>query len=213
MRRCLLWRRGYSEYEMNLFQRRNKDREEYGDRLPPGQKLTDGWPVLHYGTVPKIDLDTWRLEVTGMVENPLSLSWQELNALPEFNTVNDIHCVTAWSKFDNNWTGISVQEVLKLARPNPDAKAVMVHSYGGYTTNLLMSDLMMEGNLFAHTHDGQPLTKEHGWPMRLVVPHLYFWKSAKWVHGLVIGPDDRPGFWEMYGYHMRGDPWKEERYS
>ena len=133
--------------------------------------------------------------------------------LPQYSTTNDIHCVTAWSKFDNDWTGVSVQEILKLAMPNPDAQAVMVHSYGGYITNLTMADLALEGNLFAYSHDGKPLTKEHGWPLRLVVPHLYFWKSAKWVHSLELGAVDRAGFWETFGYHPRGDPWREERYS
>ena len=198
---------------MNFASRRNQDREQYGDRLPPGQKPTEGWPVLHYGTVPKIDLDTWRLDITGMVDNPISLSWQQLMELPHYSTTNDIHCVTAWSKFDNEWTGVSVQDILKLVRPDPDAKAVMVHAYGGYTTNLTMADLALEGNLFAHSHGGKPLTREHGWPLRLVVPHLYFWKSAKWVQSLVLGPVDRQGFWEMYGYHLRGDPWREQRFS
>jgi DMSO/TMAO reductase YedYZ molybdopterin-dependent catalytic subunit len=198
---------------MNLSTRHDQDRAKYGDRLPPGQKLTDGWPVLHYDTVPSIELDIWRLEITGLVENPICLSWQQLMELPQYSTTNDIHCVTAWSKFDNNWTGVSVQEVLTLARPSPDAKAVIVHAYGGYTTNLTMADLVLEGNLFAHSHEGKPLTVEHGWPLRLVVPHLYFWKSAKWVHRLVLGPVDQQGFWEMHGYHMRGDPWAEQRFS
>ena len=198
---------------MNLFSRRNAEREKWGDRLPPGQKPTDGWPVLHYGSIPKIDLETWRFEITGLVEEPVSFSWQELMALPQVNTRNDIHCVTAWSKFDNDWTGIPVSEVLKRVQLKPEAQHVMVHSYGGYTTNISLDDLNREGNLFAFQHSGESLTREHGWPLRLVVPHLYFWKSAKWVRGLVMLPEEKPGFWEMYGYHIRGDPWKEERYS
>ena len=198
---------------MNLFTRRTAEREKYGERLPPGQKPTDGWPVLHYGSIPKIDLESWRLEITGLVEEPVSFTWQEFMALPQVNLRNDIHCVTAWSKFDNDWTGVPVLEVLKRVSLKPEAKHVMVHSYGGYTTNISLEDLKAEGNLFAHSHGGEPLTKEHGWPVRLVVPHLYFWKSAKWVRGLVMLPEERPGFWEMYGYHIRGDPWKEERYS
>ena len=198
---------------MNLFGRREAEREKWGDRLPPGQKPTDGWPVLHYGSIPKIDLDTWKFEISGLVEEPVSFSWQEFTSLPQVNLHNDIHCVTAWSKFDNDWTGVPVAEVLKRVQLKPEARHVMVHSVGGYTTNISLDDLDRPENLFAFQHGGEPLTKEHGWPMRLVVPHLYFWKSAKWARGLVILPDERPGFWEMYGYHIRGDPWKEERYS
>ena len=198
---------------MNLFTRRDADREKWGERLPPGQKATDGWPVLHYGGIPKIDLATWKLEVDGLVDTSVSFGWDDFMALPQVTAENDIHCVTAWSKFDNVWTGVPVLEVLKRAGLKPEARAVMVHSFGGYTTNLLLDDLAREGNLFAHTHNGEPLSKEHGGPVRLVVPHLYFWKSAKWVRGLVVGPEDKPGFWEMYGYHLRGDPFKEERYS
>jgi DMSO/TMAO reductase YedYZ molybdopterin-dependent catalytic subunit len=198
---------------MNLFGRRQADREKWGERLPAGQKATDGWPVLHYGSIPRIDLETWTFEVGGLVEAPLSLSWAEFNALPQEEFKNDIHCVTTWSKFDNTWIGVPVREVLSRVKIKPEAKGVMVHSYGGYTTNLLLDDLDRAGNFFALKHDGEPLTREHGWPLRLVVPHLYFWKSAKWVRGLDLLPADKPGFWEMYGYHMRGDPWKEERYS
>jgi DMSO/TMAO reductase YedYZ molybdopterin-dependent catalytic subunit len=198
---------------MNLFGRRNQDREKYGDRLPPGQKATDGWPVLHYGSIPRIDLDTWRLELSGLVEEPVSFSWDEFMALPQTNLRNDIHCVTAWSKFDNDWTGVRIRDVLDRVRLKPEAKHVMVHSYGGYTTNISLEDLMAEGNLIAHSHSGAPLAKEHGWPARLVVPHLYFWKSAKWLRGLTFIDQEKPGFWEMYGYHIRGDPWQEERYS
>lgn len=198
---------------MNLFGRRQADRETWGERLPPGQKATDGWPVLHYGSIPRIDLDSWTFEVTGLVEEPISFTWAEFNALPQQEFKNDIHCVTTWSKFDNTWVGVPVREVLARAKPLPEAKAAMVQCYGGYTTNLLLSDLDRVDNFFALQHDGQPLTREHGYPLRLVVPHLYFWKSAKWVRGLTLLPEDRPGFWEMYGYHLRGDPWKEERYS
>jgi DMSO/TMAO reductase YedYZ molybdopterin-dependent catalytic subunit len=199
---------------MALFSRkRDQDRETYGDRLPPGQKATDGWPVLHYGGIPRIDLDTWRFEIGGLVEESVAFSWSEFMALPQTSTRSDVHCVTAWSKFDNDWQGVLATDVLRSVRVRPEAKHVMVHSYGGYTTNLPVSDLLAEGVLFAHTHNGAPLAKEHGWPLRLVVPHLYFWKSAKWVRGLVFMDQERAGFWEMYGYHIRGDPWKEERYS
>ncbi len=198
---------------MALFQRRDQDREVYGDRLPAGQKATEGWPVLHYGSIQKIDLATWRLELSGLVEEPISLTWEELMALPQVSAHNDIHCVTAWSKFDNDWRGVAVADVLARVRLKPEATQVMIHSYGGYTTNLSLADLHAEGNLFAHGHGGEPLTREHGWPLRLVVPQLYFWKSAKWVRGLVFLDEEKPGFWESYGYHIRGDPWKEERYS
>ncbi len=198
---------------MNLFGRRQADREKWGERLPAGQKATDGWPVLHYGSIPKIDLDTWTFEINGLVDEPLSLTWADFNALPQVDYHNDIHCVTTWSKFDNDWVGVPVRELLSRVKIQPEATAVMVHSYGGYTTNLLLSDLDRADNFFALRHSGEALTREHGWPLRLVVPHLYFWKSAKWVHGLTILPQDKPGFWEMYGYHLRGDPWKEERYS
>ena len=198
---------------VNLFSRREADREKWGDRLPPGQKPTDGWPVLHYGGIPKIELADWKLDLTGLVEAPASFTWDEFMALPQVTTTNDIHCVTAWSKFDNVWSGVAVSEVLKHVQLKPETKHVMLHSYGGYTTNISLDDLNREGTLFAHTHNGEPLMREHGWPLRLVVPHLYFWKSAKWIRGLDFLPAEQPGFWEMYGYHIRGDPWKEERYS
>jgi DMSO/TMAO reductase YedYZ molybdopterin-dependent catalytic subunit len=198
---------------MNLFTRRSADREKYGDRLPPGQKATDGWPVLHYGSIPKIDLATWKLEIGGLVEQPVSFTWDELMALPQTNFHNDIHCVTAWSKFDNDWVGVRITDLLKDVQLKPEAKHVMVHSYGGYTTNISIEDLIREDNFIGHTHSGEPLTKEHGWPARLVVPHLYFWKSAKWVRGFEFIDREKAGFWEMYGYHLHGDPFKEERYS
>jgi DMSO/TMAO reductase YedYZ molybdopterin-dependent catalytic subunit len=198
---------------MNLFKRRNADAEKWGDRLPPGQKLTEGWPVLHYGSIPKIELDTWKFELSGLVDEPVSFTWQEFMALPQVTITNDIHCVTTWSKFDNTWTGVPVRELLKRVQLKPEAKHVMIQAFGGYTTNLPIADLDLENNLLAHTHNGESLTRDHGWPLRLVVPHLYFWKSAKWVRGFQFLPQDKPGFWEMYGYHNRGDPWKEERYS
>ncbi len=198
---------------MNLFGRREADREKWGDRLPPGQKATDGWPVLHYGSIPRISTDEWRFEIGGLVEEPVTLTWQDLLDMPQVTTTNDIHCVTSWSKFDNTWTGVAVSEVLKRVQLKPEVNAVMIHSYGGYTTNLRLDDLDREANLFAHHHNGDALTREHGWPLRLVVPHLYFWKSAKWVNGITFLAQEKPGFWEMYGYHLRGDPWKEERYS
>ena len=182
-------------------------------RLPPGQHLTSGWPVLHYGSIPRIDLESWRLHAWGLVEEEKSFRWDQFNALGQGKDVSDIHCVTTWSKYDNEWTGIRFKAFMDAIQVKPVAKYVMVHSYGGYTTNVPLEDLMQDGVLFAHSHNGQPLAREHGWPLRLVVPHLYFWKSAKWIGGMQFLDRDRPGFWETYGYHIYGDPWKEERYS
>jgi DMSO/TMAO reductase YedYZ molybdopterin-dependent catalytic subunit len=199
---------------LDLFNKRSReDHERFGDRLPPGQKLTDGWPVLHYGGIPNIDLASWKFSMVGLVEEEANLTWDEFMALPQKTLKSDIHCVTHWSKFDNDWTGVTIHDVLKLVRPKPEAKHVMLHSYGGYTTNIPLDELMDDDVLFAHSHNGEPLAKEHGWPLRLVVPKLYFWKSAKWVRGLVFMDEEKPGFWEMYGYHIHGDPWREERYS
>lgn len=199
---------------LDLFNRRAKeDHERFGDRLPPGQKLTDGWPVLQYGNTPSIDITTWKFSVVGLVDEEVHLTWDEFLALPQTTIRSDIHCVTHWSKFDNDWTGVRFRDVLARAQADQRAKYVMAHSYGGYTTNIALDELMGDDVLFAHQHNGEPLTKEHGWPLRLVVPKLYFWKSAKWVRGIVLMDSDKPGFWEMYGYHIHGDPWKEERYS
>ena len=181
-------------------------------RLPPGQVETRKWPVLHAGRVPDVDLERWRLAVTGMVERELSLTWNELLSLPRQDTLCDIHCVTRWSRFDNVFGGVPVQSVLKLAGVLPDARYVLVHAEHGFTTNLPLADLDREANLLALTHGGEPLTPEHGGPVRLLVPHLYFWKSAKWVTGLELLAEDQAGFWEEGGYHMRGDPWSEERF-
>jgi DMSO/TMAO reductase YedYZ molybdopterin-dependent catalytic subunit len=182
-------------------------------RLPPGQIITRKWPVLHFGTVPAVDLAAWRFEVYGAVEQPLSLSWAELQALPRQQTVCDIHCVTRWSRYDNAFEGVPVREILVRARPRPSAAFVLVHAENGFTTNLPLADLDRPANLLATTHDGEPLPSEHGGPVRLLVPHLYFWKSAKWVRGFELLEEDYPGFWEQNGYHMRGDPWAEERYG
>ncbi len=197
----------------DLLSRRSKNREKYGDRLPPGQKLVHDWPVLTYGGTPRIDLDTWRLRIFGAVDREVELTWEQFQAPPTATVTCDIHCVTAWSRMDNRFEGVLFRELLNHFQPQPAAKHVRVHSYGGYTTNVPLPDLMRDNVLLAHKHDGRELTPPHGWPLRLVIPHLYFWKSAKWVRGLEFIEKDEPGFWEMYGYHMRGDPWKEERYS
>ncbi|MEE8346908.1 MAG: sulfite oxidase-like oxidoreductase [Dehalococcoidia bacterium] len=197
----------------DLLSRRSKDRDKYGDRLPPGQKVVEDWPVLTYGGTPKIDLATWRLRIHGAVDQEVEFTWDQFRALPSATVTCDIHCVTSWSRMDNVFEGVLFQELLQHVQPQPSTKHVMVHCHGGYATNVPLSDLMRENVLLAYKHDGKELTPTHGWPLRLVIPHLYFWKSAKWVRGLEFIENEEPGFWEVYGYHMRGDPWKEERYS
>lgn len=182
-------------------------------RLPPGQHLTTGWPVLHYGSIPRVDLATWRFHVWGLVEEEKTFNWEQFNALGDMTHTSDIHCVTAWSKYDNTWQGVPFKALMDAIGVKPEATHAMFHSYGGYTTNVPLADLMQEGVLFARTHNGEEITKEHGWPLRMVIPHLYFWKSAKWVGGIQFLDHDRPGFWETYGYHIYGDPWREERYA
>jgi DMSO/TMAO reductase YedYZ molybdopterin-dependent catalytic subunit len=184
-----------------------------GQRLPPGQVLTEKWPVLHYGSVPKVDLGTWDFRVFGRVEREQRWTWEEFLALPRVQVRSDIHCVTRWSRYDNLWEGVAVKEVLREAGVKPDAAFVIEHAEQGYTTNLPLSELLRDDVLLALKHDGHDLAPEHGWPLRLVVPGRYFWKSAKWIRGLELAPADRPGFWETNGYHNQADPWKEERYS
>jgi DMSO/TMAO reductase YedYZ molybdopterin-dependent catalytic subunit len=183
------------------------------DRLPPGQVETRKWPVLHYSHVPRIDTSAWTLRVWGECENPYSLNWSELLALPRRMITSDIHCVTRWSRFDTSFAGVSVSELLARAQPQADAQFALVHAEPDYTTNLPLDDLDRPDNLIAYEADGQPLSAEHGGPVRLVVPHLYFWKSAKWITGIQLLQEDYPGLWEQNGYHMRGDPWQEERYG
>jgi len=182
-------------------------------RLPPGQVLTEKWPVLHYGAVPKVDLATWDFRVFGRVERPQRWTWDEFQKLPRMRARSDIHCVTRWSRYGNLWDGVSVREVLRDAAPAADARFVVVHAEQNYTANLPLSELLNDDVLLADTHDDAPLTPDHGWPLRLVVPRRYFWKSVKWVRGIELVPDDRPGFWEQNGYHNEADPWKEERFS
>lgn len=183
------------------------------DRLPPGQVLTTKWPVLHYGLVPSVDTKTWTFAVDGLVERPLTLTYDELLALPRTTTRCDIHCVTTWSRFDNTFEGVAVRHLLERATVKPAARFCLVSAEQGFTTNLSLADLDRPDNLVAFKHDGEWLTPEHGGPVRLLVPHLYFWKSAKWMTGLTLLDEDVPGFWEQNGYHMRGDPWTEERYG
>ena len=182
-------------------------------RLPPGQALTLKWPVLHYGSVPRFDPATWDFRLWGLVESPLRLTWDEFNRLPQSELTSDFHCVTRWSRFDNRWRGVLVGDLLKLAGVQPDARYVLVHAEQGFTANLPLADLDRPNCLFATHHDGQPLPPDHGYPLRLIVPHLYAWKSVKWARGVEFLERDAPGFWEQNGYHMRGDPWQEERFD
>ena len=199
---------------LSFFRRQLNERERaVADRLPPGQYLTEKWPVLHASSVPRVDLRTWDFQVTGLVDEPLRLSYTELQQLPRRTVQADIHCVTRWSLLDSTWEGIPVQEVMKLVTLKPEATHVLVHAERGYTTNLALEDLLRPENLLVDTRNGQAITPEHGFPLRLLVPHLYFWKSAKWVRGFEFLNHDQPGFWESYGYHNHGDPWWEERYG
>ena len=186
---------------------------ERKERVPPGQKLTEKWPALHYGSVPKIDINQWEFNIFGLVERERRLSYKEFTALPQVKVYSDIHCVTGWSKLDNLWEGVASEQIKELVRILPEAKFVMVHSTGGFTTNLSLDDFFQPDVLFAIKHNGEPLTEAHGYPLRLVVPRLYFWKSAKWVTGVEFMAKDKRGFWESGGYHNHGDPWKEERYG
>jgi DMSO/TMAO reductase YedYZ molybdopterin-dependent catalytic subunit len=183
------------------------------ERLPPGQSLTLKWPVLHAGTVPPFDLQTWDFRIGGLVEKPVRLTWDEFTRLPMAEVTADMHCVTRWSRFDVRWEGVPFAEVLKLAQPKPEAKYVMVLAEQGYTSNVPLGDLLRPTVLFALKHNGEPLPADHGYPLRLVVPHLYAWKSVKWARGLEFMAHDSPGFWEDNGYHMRGDPFLEQRFS
>jgi DMSO/TMAO reductase YedYZ molybdopterin-dependent catalytic subunit len=183
------------------------------DRLPPGQRLTEKWPVLHHGRVPSIDVKTWTFTINGLVDRERTLTYDEFTALPQVQVFSDIHCVTTWSRYDNLWEGVSTDVIKDLVRIKPEAKYVIVGGAGGFTTNLPLEDFFQPDALFALKHDGQPLTPEHGAPVRLVVPRLYFWKSAKWLTGIRLSAQNEPGSWERAGYHMHGDPWKEERYG
>lgn len=195
-------------------ERKQKEQRMREDgRLPPGQSLTLKWPVLHEGSVPQFDPEHWDLRVFGLVRNALKLSWEEFNRLPRITTASDFHCVTRWSRFDNHWEGVAFREVIKMAEPQPEAKFVLVHAEQGYTANVSLVDLDRDNVLLATHHDGKPLEPDHGYPLRLVVPHLYSWKSVKWVRGFEFLGSDAPGFWEQNGYHMRGDPWKEQRFD
>jgi DMSO/TMAO reductase YedYZ molybdopterin-dependent catalytic subunit len=182
-------------------------------RLPPGQSATVQWPVLHLGDVPHFDPAKWYFLIAGRVENPVRLSWKEFTSLPMKEVVADMHCVTKWSRFDVCWEGVCFTEVMKIAGAKPEAKYVMVLGEHGFTSNVPLADLMRPTTLFALKHNGKELPSDHGFPLRLVVPHLYSWKSVKWVRGLEFMVQDAPGLWEQNGYHMYGDPFKEQRFS
>jgi DMSO/TMAO reductase YedYZ molybdopterin-dependent catalytic subunit len=182
-------------------------------RLPPGQYLTEKWPVLHAGTVPRTDLATWDFKISGEVAEPLTLTYDELQALPQTEITIDIHCVTRWSRFDTSFRGVHWRELAALVRPKPSARFVLAQAEQGFTANIPLEALEDDKSLIAWEADGAPLEAEHGWPLRLVVPSRYFWKSAKWLRGLELLSADQPGFWERYGYHNDADYWKEQRYS
>jgi DMSO/TMAO reductase YedYZ molybdopterin-dependent catalytic subunit len=195
-------------------ERKRKEQEMRDQhRLPPGQSLTLKWPVLHYGSVPRFDPGHWDFRVTGLVSHPLRFTWIEFNQLPRVQRSSDFHCVTRWSRFDNRWDGVAIREIFLRAAPQPAAKYALIHAEQGYTANVPLSDLDREDVLLATDHDGAPLAPEHGYPLRLIVPQLYAWKSVKWVRGMELLDQDQAGFWEQNGYHMRGDPFQEQRFD
>lgn len=183
------------------------------DRLPPGQRLVREWPVLDLGIQPLVHKQDFRLTVDGLVAKPLDWDWEALMAAPQIDAVSDIHCVTAWSRYDNHWAGVSAATVLELVRPLPEARHVVFHSHDGYTTNVSLAMFQGPDVLLAHSWEGEPLTREHGAPLRVIMPQYYLWKSAKWLKRIEFRAEDQPGFWEVRGYHNTGDPWKEERYG
>ncbi len=181
-------------------------------RIPPGQYLTDRFPVLHAGVIPDVDLATWDFTIDGLVSEARAWSWDEFRSLPATFVTADIHCVTKWSKLDTKWAGVSVAAVWEQLEVDPAATHVLVKAYHGFTANLPIDDFVRDENLFAYEYDGRPLDPDHGYPLRLVVPHLYFWKSVRWVRGFTVLAGDEPGFWERNGYHMYGDPFDEQRF-
>lgn len=200
---------------MSFFERNRAELEERGidpSRLPPGQYHTERFPVLHAGVVPDVDPATWDFTVGGLVEESVRLDFEGFRALPTEEIVADIHCVTKWTRLDTEWEGVSTRRILDMAVPRSEATHVLIRAEHGFTSNLPLEDFAREGNLFAWRHAGEELEPDHGWPLRLVVPHLYFWKSVKWVRGFDLLDHDEPGFWERNGYHMRGDPFQQQRY-
>jgi DMSO/TMAO reductase YedYZ molybdopterin-dependent catalytic subunit len=187
--------------------------DEQKRRIPPGQYYTEKWPVLHYGSVPRTDLATWNFRVWGEVEGPFTFTWDEFRQMPRKTVHADIHCVTRWSRLDMDFEGVPIQHILERAALTPDARFVLAHCEQGYTANLPIEVLDDDDVILCDIAEGAPLTPDHGYPLRLVVPKRYFWKSAKWIRGLQFLSHDQLGFWERYGYHNDADPWKEERFS
>lgn len=183
------------------------------NRLPPGQREVKNWPVLDLGIQPEVSLDQWELTIDGLVAHPTTWGWAQFKSQPPFTDVSDIHCVTAWSRYDNHWEGVSARHILDVVKPLPEARHIVFHSYDGYTTNVALSVFDDADVLLAHSWEGKPITTEHGGPVRAIIPKFYFWKSAKWVNRIEFVAADRPGFWEERGYHNEGDPWTEQRYS
>ena len=183
------------------------------ERIPPGQYVTDKWPVLSYGRTPTVEPKDWELRIFGLVAEEVRIPWKRFQALPRAHITADFHCVTRFSTLDNPWSGVATREILKAVSVDAEASHVLVHCYGGYTTNLPLEDFLSEHALLADRHKDLPLLIDHGGPVRLVIPHLYAWKSAKWVNGIELLSADRRGFWEENGYHTYGDPWREERFS
>jgi DMSO/TMAO reductase YedYZ molybdopterin-dependent catalytic subunit len=194
---------------------RDATRGSVKDRTPPGQVLTQKWPVLHHGRVPAVDPYTpdWSLRVFGLVDEPYELSYAEIRALPAIDVVCDIHCVTHWSRLDNTFTGVPTKLIIDRAKPRPEARFVMCHSEAGFTVNLPLDEFTREDCILAYQWEGKDLEPAHGFPLRSLVPRLYLWKSAKWIRGIELRATDAPGFWEQGGYHMHGDPWNEERFG
>jgi DMSO/TMAO reductase YedYZ molybdopterin-dependent catalytic subunit len=190
-----------------------KTDEAHVHRLPPGQQEVKNWPVLDLGVQPDVPRDEWKLTVDGLVENPLSLTFEQFMALPQSESLSDIHCVTKWSRYDNYWRGVASRELIALARPKAEARHVIFHAYDSYTTNVTMENFSADDVMIAHMWEGYPISRNHGGPVRIIIPRYYFWKSAKWVKRIEFSRDDKPGFWEVRGYHNEGDPWKEERYD
>ena len=203
-------KRLWAEAGKFLVGRRSRPEDE---RLPPGQHLVKDWPVLDLGIVPAVPLARFRLDVDGLVRNRLSLDWGAFQALRQTTLRSDIHCVTSWSRYDNDWTGVRTRELMARADPVPEAGHVILHGHDSYTTNLPIADFVTADSILATHWQGEPLAREHGGPLRAVVPHLYFWKSAKWLKRIEVIGTDRAGYWERNGYHMYGDPWSEQRYG
>jgi DMSO/TMAO reductase YedYZ molybdopterin-dependent catalytic subunit len=208
-------RRGQTERRMSFFDRNRKELIEKGydpARLPPGQYLTDRFPVLHVGDVPKYAPGEWNMSIDGLVDRPFTIDLVDLKAMPAATLTFDIHCVTKWSKFDTTWTGVRVRDLFDRAGVRPGATHVIEHAEYGYTTNVPLDDITTDEAIVAYAFDGQPIEPIHGGPVRIVIPHLYFWKSAKWVRRLELRSEDEPGFWERNGYHNYGDPFTEQRH-